>query len=79
MPLTNPWLAGPAPDRELPRVVLEERILNLLSANNVAVIATVNGDGSPVCPWPWKSPRWWPCEVPAGGQVKVPTLCSCRP
>jgi hypothetical protein len=48
MPLTNPWLAGPAPDRELPRVVLEERILNLLSANNVAVIATVNGDGSPV-------------------------------
>ena len=31
------------------------------------------------CPWPWKSPRWWPCEVPAGGQVKVPTLCSCRP
>ena len=50
MPLTNPWLAGPAPDRELPRVVLEERILNLLSTNNVAVIATMNGDGSPVAP-----------------------------
>lgn len=48
MPLTNPWLAGPAPDRDLPRDVLEERILNLLSTNNVAVIATVNGDGSPV-------------------------------
>ncbi|MDO5741137.1 MAG: serine/threonine-protein kinase [Ornithinimicrobium sp.] len=31
------------------------------------------------CPWPWQSPHWWPGEVPAGGQVKVPTLCSCRP
>lgn len=47
MPLTNPWLAGPAPDRELPREMLEERILNLLSTHNLAVIATVNGDGSP--------------------------------
>lgn len=27
MPLTNPWLAGPAPDRDLPRHELEERIL----------------------------------------------------
>ena len=33
----------------------------------------------PDCPWPWKSPRWWPGEVPTGGQVEVPTLCSCRP
>ena len=32
-----------------------------------------------VCPWPWQSPHWWPREVPAGGQVEVPTLCSCRP
>ena len=33
----------------------------------------------PACPWPWKSPRWWPVEVPSGGQMKVPTLCSlCR-
>lgn len=48
MPLTNPWLAGPAPDRDLPRDVLYERILNMLSTNNVAVTATVNGDGSPV-------------------------------
>ena len=31
------------------------------------------------CPWPWQSPHWWPREVPAGGQVEVPTLCSCRP
>ena len=31
------------------------------------------------CPWPWKSPRWWPGEVPAGGHVEVPTPCSsCR-
>lgn len=47
MPLTNPWLAGPAPERELPRPELEERILNLLSTHNIAVVATVNGDGSP--------------------------------
>ena len=47
MPLTNPWLAGPAPDAQLPREVLEERIANLLSTQNMAVIATVNRDGSP--------------------------------
>ena len=35
--------------------------------------------GSGMCPWPWQSPHWWPREVPAGGQVEVPTLCSCRP
>jgi general stress protein 26 len=48
MPLTNPWLAGPTPDRDLPRDVLEERILNLFSTHNTAVIATVLADGSPV-------------------------------
>lgn len=47
MPLTNPWLAGPAPAAELPRDVLEERILNLFSTQNMAVIATVNADGAP--------------------------------
>lgn len=47
MPTTNPWLAGPAPTLELPREQLEERILNLLSSQNMAVIATVNRDGSP--------------------------------
>lgn len=47
MPLTNPWLVGPAPDRKLPRDQLEERILNLLSTQNMAVIATVNPSGSP--------------------------------
>lgn len=47
MPLTNPWLTGPAPDHELPRERLEERILNLLSSQNMAVVATVNSDGSP--------------------------------
>ena len=47
MPLTNPWLAGPTPERVLPRTLLEDRILNLLSTHNVAVIATVNKDGSP--------------------------------
>jgi general stress protein 26 len=47
MPLTNPWLAGPAPDRELPRELLEDRILNLLAIHNMATIATINRDGSP--------------------------------
>ncbi|WHP16617.1 pyridoxamine 5'-phosphate oxidase family protein [Cellulomonas sp. ES6] len=47
MPLTNPWLAGPSPDRALPRAELEERILNLLSSQNMAVVATVSADGSP--------------------------------
>ncbi|MGL4174757.1 MAG: pyridoxamine 5'-phosphate oxidase family protein [Dermatophilaceae bacterium] len=48
MPLTNPWLSGPAPNRDLPAHLLEERIFNLLSANNLAVVATVSPDGSPV-------------------------------
>ena len=26
-----------------------------------------------LCPWPWKSPRWWPGEVPVFGQLEVPT------
>lgn len=47
MPLTNPWLAGATPTTTLPRTELEERILNLLSSQNMAVVATVNRDGSP--------------------------------
>lgn len=47
MPRTNPWLSRSAPDAELPRDLLEDRILNLLSSNNMAVIATSNVDGSP--------------------------------
>ena len=47
MALTNPWLSGPTPTEALPRVELEERILNLLSSQNMAVLATVNKDGSP--------------------------------
>jgi nitroimidazol reductase NimA-like FMN-containing flavoprotein (pyridoxamine 5'-phosphate oxidase superfamily) len=48
MPATNPWLTGPAPTRLLPREDLEERILNLLSTHNTAVVATVSADGAPV-------------------------------
>lgn len=48
MPLTNPWLVGPTAQLELPRERLEERILNLLSTQNMAVVATVNADGSPL-------------------------------
>jgi nitroimidazol reductase NimA-like FMN-containing flavoprotein (pyridoxamine 5'-phosphate oxidase superfamily) len=43
--LTNPWLAGPAPVRPLPRDELEERILNLLSTHNTCVVATTGPDG----------------------------------
>ncbi|MEV4810089.1 pyridoxamine 5'-phosphate oxidase family protein [Micromonospora avicenniae] len=45
MPVTNPWLAGPAPARRLDRHRLEERILNLLSSQNMCVIATSGPDG----------------------------------
>jgi hypothetical protein len=47
MPVTNPWLAEPLPDRDLPREQLEDRILQLLSTHNTAVVATVNKYGSP--------------------------------
>ena len=47
MPLSNPWLARPTPGRALPLEQLEDRILNLFSTQNLAVIATVNRDGSP--------------------------------
>lgn len=43
----NPWLAEPKPTRLLPRELLEDRILNLLSSQNMAVVATVTSDGAP--------------------------------
>ena len=43
--VTNPWLAGPSPTRELPRERLQERILNLLSSQNMCVLATIGPDG----------------------------------
>ena len=45
MPLTNPWLTVPTPTRKLDRDRLEERILNLLSSQNMCVLATVGPDG----------------------------------
>jgi nitroimidazol reductase NimA-like FMN-containing flavoprotein (pyridoxamine 5'-phosphate oxidase superfamily) len=45
MPVTNPWLAGPAPDKRLDRGRLEERILNLLSSQNMCVLATSGPSG----------------------------------
>ncbi|MFJ1539935.1 pyridoxamine 5'-phosphate oxidase family protein [Micromonospora chalcea] len=45
MPLTNPWPTGPAPTRKLDRDRLEERILNLLSSQNMCVLATAGPDG----------------------------------
>lgn len=47
MPVTNPWLAGPAPTGSLDRDRLEERILNLLSTQNMCVLAT-SGPGGPL-------------------------------
>ncbi|GAA2694520.1 pyridoxamine 5'-phosphate oxidase family protein [Actinoplanes palleronii] len=45
MPLTNPWLADPTPTRKLPPDRLEERIRNLLSSQNMCVLATTGPDG----------------------------------
>ncbi|MGB2572165.1 pyridoxamine 5'-phosphate oxidase family protein [Micromonospora citrea] len=45
MPVTNPWLAGPAPTARLDRDRLEERILNLLSSQNMCVLATAGPHG----------------------------------
>ncbi len=45
MPTTNPWLAGPTPTKRLDRERLEGRILNLLSSQNMCVLATVGADG----------------------------------
>jgi hypothetical protein len=43
--VTNLWLAGPAPDKRLDRDRLEERILNLLSSQNICVLATSGPSG----------------------------------
>ena len=47
MPLTNPWLGDPMPTAQLPPERLEERILNLLSSENMCVLATA-GPGGPL-------------------------------
>jgi nitroimidazol reductase NimA-like FMN-containing flavoprotein (pyridoxamine 5'-phosphate oxidase superfamily) len=45
MTVTNPWLAGLSPTKRLDRERLEERILNLLSSQNMCVLATTGPDG----------------------------------
>jgi nitroimidazol reductase NimA-like FMN-containing flavoprotein (pyridoxamine 5'-phosphate oxidase superfamily) len=45
MVATNPWLAGPTPTARLDRTRLEERIENLLSSQNMCVLATVGPAG----------------------------------
>jgi hypothetical protein len=40
MPLANPWLGESMPDRRLDRIDLEDRIHNLLSSQNMCVLAT---------------------------------------
>jgi nitroimidazol reductase NimA-like FMN-containing flavoprotein (pyridoxamine 5'-phosphate oxidase superfamily) len=45
MPVTSPWLAGPAPSKRLPHARLAERILNLLSSQNMCVLATYGAGG----------------------------------
>jgi nitroimidazol reductase NimA-like FMN-containing flavoprotein (pyridoxamine 5'-phosphate oxidase superfamily) len=41
----NPWLTGPTPTKKLERERLEERILNLLSSQNMCVLATAGPEG----------------------------------
>jgi hypothetical protein len=45
MPVTNPWLSGQTPTKVLERDRLDERILNLLSSQNMCVLATTGPDG----------------------------------
>lgn len=45
MALTNPWLSGPAPTEQLDHGPLSERILNLLSSQNMCVLATTGPAG----------------------------------
>ncbi|WP_020386936.1 pyridoxamine 5'-phosphate oxidase family protein [Kribbella catacumbae] len=45
MALTNPWLSGPAPTEKLDQERLSERILNLLSSQNMCVLATTGPAG----------------------------------
>jgi general stress protein 26 len=45
MPLTNPWLSGSASGEKLERDLLQERVLNLLSSQNMCVLATIGADG----------------------------------
>lgn len=48
VPVTNPWLAGPSPEKRLDRERLEERILNLLSSQNMCVLATAGPQSGPL-------------------------------
>jgi hypothetical protein len=50
MPLTNPWLTGPTPGKRLDRERLEERVANLLSSQNMCVLATTGPDGALATP-----------------------------
>jgi hypothetical protein len=43
--IANPWLEGPGPTARLPRELLTERILNLLSSQNMCVVATTGAGG----------------------------------
>ncbi|MEU8297725.1 pyridoxamine 5'-phosphate oxidase family protein [Micromonospora sp. NPDC048909] len=45
MPVTNPWLSGPSPTGRLDPERLGERILNLLSSQNMCVLATAGPNG----------------------------------
>lgn len=45
--MTNPWLLEPKPDQALLPEELADRIAQLLSSQNMAVVATVAADGSP--------------------------------
>jgi nitroimidazol reductase NimA-like FMN-containing flavoprotein (pyridoxamine 5'-phosphate oxidase superfamily) len=45
MPVTNPWLSDPTPTGRLDRERLAERISNLLSTQNMCVLATTGPDG----------------------------------
>ncbi len=76
MPVTNPWLAGPSPTRALPREVLEERILNLLSSQNMCVLATAGDDGPLATPVRYSSLGMELMFTAAPGSPKMRNLAA---
>ena len=77
--VTNPWLAGPAPTRPLERDRLEERILNLLSSQNMCVLATTGPDGPLATPVRYFHLGFTLVFTAAGGSPKLRNLAGRPP
>lgn len=72
----QPWLAGPSPTERLPRELLEERILNLLSGQNMCVLATAGADGPLATPVRYYHPGMEVMFSAAPASPKMPNLTA---